>query len=104
MFAKGGFKKIVACGVTIGAFLGGELCASEERIMHHIAPTQLRVLGEGLFVEIKGELYQVSKLKKNDEGYSVTAFPVNEWMCSNGHANWPWREQCRICPEKRNGS
>ncbi|MBP9842356.1 MAG: hypothetical protein KBC64_08065 [Simkaniaceae bacterium] len=95
------FQKFITIGCfAVLVFLGNNLFASEDSLPQkksHIIPSQLRVLDEGLFVEIKGELYQVSKLKQKKDGLSVTAVLVHDWLCVDGHFNWNWRSECHVC-------
>ena len=62
----------------------------------YFAPEQIHIDFEGIFVEIEGNIYQVSQLCQDENGFYVTNTAF--WkICPYGHPNPPWRLRCKVC-------
>jgi hypothetical protein len=62
----------------------------------YVQAEQIHINDEGIFVEIAGNLYQVSQICQDENGFYV---PHAEfWVkCPRGHPNPPWRTTCQVC-------
>jgi hypothetical protein len=62
----------------------------------YVQAERIHINAEGLFVEVAENLYQVSQICQDENGFYV---PHAEfWVkCPNGHPNPPWRIVCQVC-------
>ncbi len=62
----------------------------------YVESSQIHVLSEGLFVEIEGNLYQVSQICQDENGFFIPRADFF-WKCPKGHPNPPWQYPCAVC-------
>lgn len=62
----------------------------------YVTHEQIYVNCEGIFVEVKGDLYQVSQICEDENGIFVPHVGF-WWRCPNNHPNPPWRIACQVC-------
>ncbi len=62
----------------------------------YVQTQQIHVDVGAIFIELSGNLYQVSQICQDENGFYVpyTGF---WWTCVNGHPNPPWQLVCWIC-------
>lgn len=62
----------------------------------YVQPDQIYVNDEGMFVEVEGNLYQVTQIHQDENGIFIPCARFF-WYCPYGHPNPPWRLICLAC-------